>query len=253
MGGAASGKYAVKSCGKAHAWCKVCRPEQLEKLRKPKPPPRPGTPPCRNCGRCDTCLGLVAPEGMKVCRKCGEIKPIGAFARRTDVRTVRNQCMKCRNGGQEVARCEGCGTTFGRWSDGRKLCAKCRPPLKKPCARCGTEFAGSMDQRRYCSPGCRDAAFKDKRNAAHKALRVEILRAYGGPEPACVCCGEAGLLFLALDHVNGGGGSQRRQLGGGGYYAWLRKNNYPEGFRVLCHNCNMGRQLNGGVCPHEES
>jgi hypothetical protein len=43
------------------------------------------------------------------------------------------------------------------------------------------------------------------------------------------------------------------ELGGGGYWAWLRKHNYPEGFQVLCHNCNMGRQINGGVCPHMEA
>lgn len=58
--------------------------------------------------------------------------------------------------------------------------------------------------------------------------------------------------FLSLDHVNGGGHRQRRELGGGGFWTWLAKNNYPPGFRVLCHNCNVGRQINGGICPHEE-
>jgi hypothetical protein len=251
MGGAASGKYTVKSCGNAHAWCRVCRPEQIAKLSKPKPPPKPGMPPCRKCGRCDYCLGLTAPEGMKVCRDCRETKPLTAFSRRNDTGGYRNQCMKCHNGGMEIARCEGCGTKFGRWSDGRTLCEKCRPPLTKPCARCGTEFTGSMDQRRYCSAECRVAAFKEKRNAAHKSHRLKALQAYGGPVPACACCGERELLFLALDHVNGGGVQQRTDLGGGGYWNWLRKNNYPEGFRVLCHNCNHGRYLNGGTCPHE--
>jgi hypothetical protein len=108
-----------------------------------------------------------------------------------------------------------------------------------------------MDQRRYCSPECRAAALKDQRDAVRKAQRLEALRAYsGGGEPACACCGESILLFLALDHVNGGGYQQHRELGGGGFYSWLRKNNYPEGFQLLCHNCNFGRQLNGGVCPH---
>ncbi len=24
----------------------------------------------------------------------------------------------------------------------------------------------------------------------------------------------------------------------------------PEGFQVLCWNCNLGKYYNGGVCPH---
>lgn len=250
MGGAASGKYTVKSCGNAHAWCSKCRPEQIAKLRKPKPPPKPGMPPCRKCGSCDYCLGLAAPEGMKICRKCRETKPVAAFAKRKDVGTYRNQCMKCSNSRQQTTRCEECGRKFGRWSDGRTLCAQCRPPLTKPCARCGTPFAGSMDQRRYCSPECRDAAFKDKRDEARRDLRLAALQAYGGPEPACNCCGETIPQFLALDHINGGGHKQRKELGGGGYWTWLRRNGYPPGFQILCHNCNFGRQINGGVCPH---
>lgn len=253
MGGAASGKFTVKSCGKAHAWCSRCRPGQAEALRKPKPPPKPGTPPCRKCGSCDACRGLVAPEGMKICRDCGETRPLSAFARRNDTGGYRNQCMRCRNGGMEMGCCEKCGRKFLRHSDSRTLCKRCRPPLTKPCAHCGTEFVGSLGQRRYCSPECRDAVLKDKRAAAHLAQRLKALHAYSDGEPACTCCGEVTVLFLALDHVNGGGGQQRRELGGGGFWSWLRKHNYPEGFRVLCHNCNLGRQLNGGTCPHQEA
>lgn len=250
MGGAASGKYAVKSCGNAHAWCSECRPEIAEGQRKPKPPPRPGIPPCRKCGRCDACLGLVAPEGMKVCRKCGETKPLQAFYKRPDTAGYRNQCMKCNNGPLKTARCGNCGRPFVKAASDRTECARCRPPLTKACACCGKQFVGSLDQRRYCSPECRDSALKVKRDEARKDQRLAALRAYGGPEPACSCCGETIPQFLALDHVNGGGGQQRKELGGGGFWTWLRRNGYPPGFRVLCHNCNLGRQINGGTCPH---
>ena len=83
---------------------------------------------------------------------------------------------------------------------------------------------------------------------------MEALLAYSnGGKPACTCCGETTPLFLALDHIDGGGHRHRMETGGGGFYVWLRKNNYPEGFRLLCHNCNLGRQLNGGTCPHMEA
>jgi hypothetical protein len=39
-----------------------------------------------------------------------------------------------------------------------------------------------------------------------------------------------------------------------GLNTWRRcgqKHGYPEGFQVLCMNCNWGRYRNGGVCPHE--
>jgi hypothetical protein len=153
---------------------------------------------------------MEAPEGMKVCRSCHETKPFSAFARRTDTGGYRNQCMDCRNSGQVSARCAGCGSTFARLgTTERDLCARCRPPLTKPCATCGTEFVGSMDQRRYCSPGCRDTALDAKRRTTRQKVRLEALQAYGGTTPQCVCCGEGQLLFLALDHIDGGGHAQR--------------------------------------------
>jgi hypothetical protein len=109
-----------------------------------------------------------------------------------------------------------------------------------------------MDQRRYCSPECRDATLDEQRREARRRVRLEALQAYGGETPTCVCCDEGTLGFLALDHINGGGHAHRQETGGGGFYSWLKRHNYPAGFRILCHNCNFGRQLNGGTCPHQE-
>lgn len=252
MGGATSGKFTVKSCGKAHAWCAECRPAQAAAQRKPKPPRKEYDRPCRNCGRCDACLGITAPEGMKVCRTCNKTKPLNAFAKRSDTGGYRNTCTRCRNGKLSGGDCEGCGRWFLRYSQERRLCAACRPPVTKACATCGKEFVGSTEQRRYCSPECRNARTGVQRQEARLKVRLEALQAYGGEEPRCVCCGEQTFQFLALDHTNGGGHAHRKETGGGGFYSWLRRHNYPAGFRVLCHNCNFGRQINGGTCPHQE-
>lgn len=74
--------------------------------------------------------------------------------------------------------------------------------------------------------------------------------AYGGYR--CACCGETEPMFLTIDHINSDGKRQRRQLGAGSnkFYDWLRANNYPPGYQVLCSNCNFGRYRNGGICPH---
>lgn len=81
-------------------------------------------------------------------------------------------------------------------------------------------------------------------------LRLEVFRAYGNK---CVCCGETTTLFLTIDHINGNGNAHRKSINrssGAGFYSWLKQHNYPPEFQLMCYNCNMGRQRNGGTCPH---
>lgn len=80
-----------------------------------------------------------------------------------------------------------------------------------------------------------------------------VLVHYGGDPPKCVCCGETYLEFLSIDHINGGGRKHLKQIGcyGQGFYAWLIKNNFPEGYRVLCINCNFSLG-HYGYCPHRK-
>lgn len=87
-----------------------------------------------------------------------------------------------------------------------------------------------------------------------QSLRQLVLNHYGY---RCVCCGENELIFLTIDHINNDGAEHRKQLcknsnvGSVGLYRWLKKNNFPDGFQILCYNCNIGKYRNGGVCPHE--
>lgn len=79
--------------------------------------------------------------------------------------------------------------------------------------------------------------------------RLKVLEHYGGK---CACCGEARYEFLAIDHMGGGGTEHRKNIGrGANFTQWLIRNDYPEGFRVLCHNCNMAIGFYGH-CPHQE-
>jgi len=79
------------------------------------------------------------------------------------------------------------------------------------------------------------------------SARQEALTHYGGK---CNCCGETRHEFLAIDHINGGGCKHHKSINGMAIGIWLRKNNYPEGFRILCHNCNMALGF-FGYCPHK--
>lgn len=84
-----------------------------------------------------------------------------------------------------------------------------------------------------------------------KKLRDAAFIAYGGPH--CACCGESHGEFLSIDHANGDGAEHRRQIGTATHtlLLWLKRNNYPSGFRVLCMNCNFSYGIRG-YCPHEK-
>ncbi len=68
----------------------------------------------------------------------------------------------------------------------------------------------------------------------------------------CACCGENIQQFLTIDHIEGGGETHRKLIGRK-INRWLVTNNFPEGFQTLCFNCNWGKHINGGVCPHNTS
>jgi len=79
-----------------------------------------------------------------------------------------------------------------------------------------------------------------------RVLKAETLDVYGGSR--CSCCGESNLMLLTLDHLEGVGEKNRTS----NVYSWLRARGWPDKdkLRVLCYNCNSGRHLNGGECPH---
>jgi hypothetical protein len=89
----------------------------------------------------------------------------------------------------------------------------------------------------------------DVATAAQARLKLQTFAAYGG---ACECCGETTVAFLTIDHINDDGSAHRRELEKTTMYRWLKRHGYPkDGYRLLCFNCNCGRRVNGGVCPHK--
>lgn len=88
---------------------------------------------------------------------------------------------------------------------------------------------------------------RDDANRRGLRLRQEVLTAYG---EKCQCCGENIPEFLAIDHINNDGNKHRRQVRS--LYIWLKQNGFPkDNFQLLCHNCNIGKYRNNGICPHK--
>ena len=52
--------------------------------------------------------------------------------------------------------------------------------------------------------------------------------------------------------ITNGGTKHRKVLGGGtAFFKWLRDNNYPKEYRILCMNCNFSIG-HFGYCPHKK-
>jgi hypothetical protein len=87
--------------------------------------------------------------------------------------------------------------------------------------------------------------------AAAAARKQTVMAHYGG---ACHCCGISHLAFLTIDHIEGRTRATRRIAGSGQRtYQYLIRHHFPPGYQVLCWNCNQGRAVNGGICPHLHS
>ncbi len=89
-----------------------------------------------------------------------------------------------------------------------------------------------------------------QRRSYWKEQRMKVLLHYSNNQLECKCCGEEIYEFLSIDHINGGGNQHRKQLGSKYIYSWLISNNFPAGYQVLCHSCNMAKAFYK-ECPHE--
>lgn len=114
------------------------------------------------------------------------------------------------------------------------------------CKRCHDE----KSKLEYLTNPKRKIMLKLSNKKLWDKLKDEAFQHYGGY--ICVCCGELTPQFLSIDHIDGGGHQHRKSIGNGHFYRWLRDNHYPEGFQILCMNCNFGKRMNHGICPHKE-
>lgn len=83
--------------------------------------------------------------------------------------------------------------------------------------------------------GCRDRRI---------TLKLELLNHYSQNKLECNVCGFNDIDCLALDHINGGGSLDRKKEPSSYFYRRLKREGFPEGFQVLCNNCNWKKHIN---------
>jgi hypothetical protein len=201
-------------------------------------------------GLCPGCGGAPRP-GMILCETCSKRSP-------EVLQGLRDQARERKQNGL----CTDCGKP----SDGKRQCNECRHQKDEAfrkrradrisngiCQTCGREkvVPGTTRCARCLERSNRRSSLWDGRKESKRriafALKSAVFAAYGGAR--CACCGEDTFEFLSIDHINGGGTRHLKEISGGLYY-WLREHGYPQGFQVLCFNCNFGKARNKGVCPH---
>jgi len=160
----------------------------------------------------------------KSCSACKVVKPYGDFYRNDSGRkkgTLASRCKECTKASMRQ---------YHRSKDRVKYAQEMR------------EYR--VANKEWLAPKMREwnAGFRKRR-------REKVLAAYGD---MCACCYESEPSFLAVDHIFGGGRQHIRSLGSVHFYDWLIRNNFPPGFRLLCHNCNQAKG-HYGTCPHERA
>jgi hypothetical protein len=187
---------------------------------------------------------------MKRCTKCGEAKRIDDFPiskyRKDGTPVSRPMCRECYNRYHVewgIRNKEKRNRYFREWR------AKEGERYKKQQRDRWHARLDAMSKEERLIYNAKQAKSVRERNMIMKNI---VYDAYGGYK--CACCGETEPLFLSIDHVNNDGAEHRRKLGikgGTEIYRWLIKNDFPDGFQVLCYNCQQGKRLNNGVCPHQ--
>ena len=111
--------------------------------------------------------------------------------------------------------------------------------------------------------------YKAKQKEYAQSLRREVLSTYSKRHsnssiPCCRCCGENfDVDFLAVDHIAGKKEMDSEtalvELGysskfvAGKLFGWIKYNGFPDGFQILCTNCNFAKGIKGNnnICPHK--
>jgi len=146
----------------------------------------------------------------------------------------------------DTRNCRKCGQPYSTLK-----CGPCRKQYRKDYhTRNRAKYRAYCKQWRQKNP----SRAKNMGLSYRRDLKLDVLTHYSGGPPKCACPGCEGnnfLEFLCLDHEYGGGNIHRKELNRSGtrFYTWIRKNGYPPGFRVLCHNCNQAIG-SFGCCPH---
>lgn len=161
---------------------------------------------------------------MKLCSKCSIIKPLTDFYFKKNQNRYDSQCKSC-------------------VGDYVKHRYKTIPSVRARYAETSKKWNNNNRERLNESTRKRTYRYK-----------IEAISHYSNGLNCCACCGESNIQFLTIDHIDNNGANHRRAMNHSSICDWLKFNDYPSGYQVLCWNCNCGKAFNTiskGICPHK--
>ena len=197
---------------------------------------------------------------MRTCTACGVPKPLNAFynhsrdAAKPKLYGECKQCICAKHTAKLRQTCTVCGKEKPLREFYKRTAKRGEAHLyQRQCKRC----VGKKHHVLYVAKLDHHRAQNKEYGAQRRALiKDAVFKHYGGYQ--CACCGETEKTFLTLDHIHDDGADFRRKLvgsqaRGGGYvtYRYLYKHGFPGGFQILCANCQHGKRMNKGICPHQ--
>ena len=128
-----------------------------------------------------------------------------------------------------------------------RLCGKLKPSF---------DFYGRQARCKECigilSDEYREKTYSPSARSEWRQIRkFKIIHHYSKGTMICARCGFSDIRALSIDHIDGGGTQHRKLIGD--LYGWLNKNNYPEGFRVLCMNCQLIKSYENNEHPYHSA
>lgn len=128
----------------------------------------------------------------------------------------------------------------------RSSCGKCKQRIRRALLECRicqitkprSEFPQKKNGQIYHAVcvGC----YKPRLKLLRLQTKHLVMRTYCSGTPHCMLCGDEHFEFLCIDHIDGRG----EDLSSLALYRWLLKAGCPDGYRVLCMNCNQEDSIN---------
>ena len=186
-------------------------------------------------------------QGLMRCSACGLTKPLSEM---TAVAVKKNLKWK---------RCKACENSYAKkWRvENRDEFNAYHRQWRKNLGQEYNVYVSSIRKQKISKMSPEEQkVFRAGESAKVKAdserIKDKVFSAYGWN---CNCCGESQRLFLSLDHVNNDGyldRSRGKKKSSTRTYREVIKAGFPNTFQVLCMNCNFGKRMNNGVCPHKQ-
>lgn len=111
--------------------------------------------------------------------------------------------------------------------------------------------------KKYYHSGGKDI-MRERTKKWENETKKKVMFHYSNGEIKCAICGEKDIDVLTIDHIYGGGNRIRTEIlkstaSGMHTYRYLIKKGFPEGYRVLCFNCNHKERLRLGFASKKST